>query len=185
MVASQNPFLFLKAPVSHPPLSQFNRTFYKTNRPPLSYTKYWFSPDIEPTDSLGVPLSPSLGLFLAFFFSAPSVCSHELTIGGTLLSHPHHMSSSGDGCLLGRCPPFGELYFVTSHFKPRWGLHNTLPRYEPQFDSRPMQLSCSRCHIIFVEHIGFLIGFDGRYHYRFRCSKEVSGYQKPVFCLSY
>jgi hypothetical protein len=27
--------LFLKAPVSHPPLSQFNRTFYKTNQPPL------------------------------------------------------------------------------------------------------------------------------------------------------
>ena len=27
--------LFLKAPVWHPPLSQFNRTFHKTNRPPL------------------------------------------------------------------------------------------------------------------------------------------------------
>jgi hypothetical protein len=27
--------LLLKAPVSHPPLSQFNRTFHKTNRPPL------------------------------------------------------------------------------------------------------------------------------------------------------
>jgi hypothetical protein len=26
--------LFLKAPVSHPPFSQFNRTFHKTNRPP-------------------------------------------------------------------------------------------------------------------------------------------------------
>jgi hypothetical protein len=25
----------LQAPVSHPPLSQFNRTFHKTNRPPL------------------------------------------------------------------------------------------------------------------------------------------------------
>jgi hypothetical protein len=24
-------YLFLKAPVSHPPLSQFNRTFHKTN----------------------------------------------------------------------------------------------------------------------------------------------------------
>jgi hypothetical protein len=24
----------LKAPVSHPPLFQFNRTFHKTNRPP-------------------------------------------------------------------------------------------------------------------------------------------------------
>jgi hypothetical protein len=29
--------LFLKAPVSHPPLSQFNWTFHKTNRPPLHY----------------------------------------------------------------------------------------------------------------------------------------------------
>jgi hypothetical protein len=28
-------FVFLKAPVSHPPLSQFNQTFHKTNRPPL------------------------------------------------------------------------------------------------------------------------------------------------------
>jgi hypothetical protein len=28
-------FLFLKAPVSHPLLSQFNRTFHKTNRLPL------------------------------------------------------------------------------------------------------------------------------------------------------
>jgi hypothetical protein len=28
-------FLILKAPVSHPPLSQFNRTFHKTNWPPL------------------------------------------------------------------------------------------------------------------------------------------------------
>jgi hypothetical protein len=27
--------LLLKAPVSHPPLSQFNRTFHKTNWPPL------------------------------------------------------------------------------------------------------------------------------------------------------
>ena len=36
---------FLKAPVSHPPLSQFNRTFHKTNRPLLHY-KYRFSPDI-------------------------------------------------------------------------------------------------------------------------------------------
>jgi hypothetical protein len=27
--------VFLKAPVSHPPLSQFNRTFHKTNQPPL------------------------------------------------------------------------------------------------------------------------------------------------------
>ena len=89
------------------------------------------------------------------------------------------MSSSGDGCLLGRCPPFGELYFVTSHFKPRWGLHNTLPRYEPQFDSRPMQLSCSRCHIIFVEHIGFLIGFDGRYHYRLKISMHQRGVGLP------
>jgi hypothetical protein len=28
--------LFLKAPVSHPPLSQFNRTFHKTQRPPFT-----------------------------------------------------------------------------------------------------------------------------------------------------
>ena len=27
--------LFLKAPVSYPPLSHFNRTFHKSNRPPL------------------------------------------------------------------------------------------------------------------------------------------------------
>jgi hypothetical protein len=27
--------LFLKAPVSHPPLSQFNRISHKTNQPPL------------------------------------------------------------------------------------------------------------------------------------------------------
>jgi hypothetical protein len=27
--------IFLRALVSHPPLSQFKRTFYKTNRPPL------------------------------------------------------------------------------------------------------------------------------------------------------
>jgi hypothetical protein len=26
---------FSKALVSHPPLSQFNRTYHKTNRPPL------------------------------------------------------------------------------------------------------------------------------------------------------
>ena len=38
--------VFFKAPVSHPPLSQFNRTFTKpTGR---HYTKYRFSPDIEP-----------------------------------------------------------------------------------------------------------------------------------------
>jgi hypothetical protein len=29
---------FSKALVSHPPLSQFNQTFHKTNRPPLHYT---------------------------------------------------------------------------------------------------------------------------------------------------
>jgi hypothetical protein len=28
-------FIKKKAPVSHPPLSQFNRIFHKTNRPPL------------------------------------------------------------------------------------------------------------------------------------------------------
>jgi hypothetical protein len=38
-------FFFLKAPVSHPPLSQFNRPFHKTNRSPL-HIKYRFSPDI-------------------------------------------------------------------------------------------------------------------------------------------
>ena len=31
----KNPTFLLKAPVSHPPLSQFNRTFHKTNRSPL------------------------------------------------------------------------------------------------------------------------------------------------------
>ena len=34
---------FLKVPVSHSPLSQFNRTFHKTN---CQYTKYQFSLDI-------------------------------------------------------------------------------------------------------------------------------------------
>jgi hypothetical protein len=36
---------FPKAPVSHPPLSQFNQTFHKTNR--RHSTKYRFSPDID------------------------------------------------------------------------------------------------------------------------------------------
>jgi hypothetical protein len=48
MVAGWNPF-FSKAPVSHPPLSQFNRTFHETNRPLLHsipvlsghYCKVW------------------------------------------------------------------------------------------------------------------------------------------------
>jgi hypothetical protein len=31
-------FFFRKAPVLRPPLTQFNRTFHKTNRPPLHYT---------------------------------------------------------------------------------------------------------------------------------------------------
>ena len=44
MVNGWNPFCFFKAPVSHPPFSQFNWTFRKaTGR---HYTKYWFSPDI-------------------------------------------------------------------------------------------------------------------------------------------
>jgi hypothetical protein len=39
-----------KAPVSHPPLSQFNQTFHKFKLTGRHYTKYRFSPDIGPTN---------------------------------------------------------------------------------------------------------------------------------------
>jgi hypothetical protein len=38
-------FVFKKTPISHPPLSQFNRNFHKTNH--RRYTKDRFSLDIE------------------------------------------------------------------------------------------------------------------------------------------